>query len=277
MQAAPPSWNDLHARFSDAGAAFAFVIPVYNHARNIEQVVQAALQSGAPVVVVDDGSTDETRDKVARLSGVTVVRHSENRGKGAAILTGLATAAAAPIQAHFVVTVDGDGQHTPDDARHLLAGLWGQDPGDSAGTRRLQTCFVLGNRSGMDQAHVPWTSRAGRRFSGFWIWASGGPVLADSQSGLRVYPVVETLALPTRARRFEFEVEVLVHARRAGIPVREVPVTVAYDPPGGRVSHFRPWRDFGRNSAVFTRLIVGRVLASLSRRRRLGKDGAHGA
>jgi len=264
-----PSWQDLHGRFADAGATFAFVIPVFNHARNIEQVVQSALASGAPVIVVDDGSTDETRDKVAGLSGVTVVRHSENRGKGAAILTGLATAASAPTRAHFVVTVDGDGQHNPDDARRLLAGLWADG--------RLQTAFVLGNRSGMDQAHVPWTSRAGRRFSGFWIWASGGPMLADSQSGFRVYPVAETLALPTRARRFEFEVEVLVHARRAGLPIREVPVTVAYSPPGGRVSHFRPWRDFGRNSMAFTRLLVGRFVPGLGRRRRLGKDASHGA
>jgi hypothetical protein len=127
----------------------------------------------------------------------------------------------------------------------------------------------------MDQAHVPWTSRAGRKFSGFWIWASGGPMLADSQSGLRVYPVAETLALPTRARRFEFEVEVLVHARRARIPIREVPVTVAYDPPGGRVSHFRPWRDFGRNSMAFTRLIVSRFVPKLGRRR-LGKGTTDG-
>ena len=190
-----------------------------------------------------------------------MVRHPENRGKGAAILTGLAAAAAPPIQARFVVTVDADGQHNPDDARGLLAALW--DSGQSG----PQSRFVLGHRSDMDQAHVPWTSRAGRKFSGFWIWASGGPVLADSQSGFRVYPVEETLALPTRARRFEFEVEVLVHARRAGIPICEVPVTVAYNPPGGRVSHFRPWRDFGRNSATFARLIVSRLIPRFGRRR----------
>jgi len=110
----------------------------------------------------------------------------------------------------------------------------------------------------------------GRGFSGFWVWAAGGPRLADSQSGFRVYPSAETLALPTRARRFEFEVEVLVWARRAGIPIREVPVSVVYDPPGGRVSHFRPWRDFGRNSATFTRLIASRFLPR-------GKGSGHGA
>lgn len=264
----PLSWPDLRARFSDAGTAFVFVIPVYNHARNIEQTVRKALASGAPVIVVDDGSTDDTRQRVDGLSGITVVRHPENRGKGAAILTGLATASAAPMLARFAVTVDGDGQHDPDDARRLLAGLWREG--------RLETSLVLGNRRGMEQAHVPWTSRAGRKFSGFWVWASGGPMLSDSQSGLRVYPVAETLALPTRARRFEFEVEVLVQARRAGIPIREVPVTVAYDPPGGRVSHFRPWRDFGRNSLAFTRLIVGRFIPRVERRK-IERKAPHGS
>jgi glycosyltransferase involved in cell wall biosynthesis len=271
MRESWPSWQDLRARFADAGAVFAFVIPVYNHARNIERVVKEAVASGAPVVVVDDGSTDQTRDIVAQLPRAVLVRHPSNRGKGAAILAGLDAAAAPPIRARFAVTLDGDGQHNPDDARGLLAALWAEGEG------LPRTCLVLGRRAGMDQAHVPWTSRAGRRFSGFWVWASGGPMLADSQSGFRVYPVGETLALPTRARRFEFEVEVLVHARRAGLAIREVPVAVAYDPPGGRVSHFRPWRDFARNSATFARLIVSRLLFRFPRRRRLPKDLANGS
>jgi glycosyltransferase involved in cell wall biosynthesis len=259
-----PAWPDLRARFAAAGAPFAFVIPVYNHARNVGQVVAAAVASGARVVVVDDGSTDGSGDLAAAVAEATVVRHARNQGKGAAILTGLAAVAAAPIAARFAVTVDADGQHRPDDARRLLARLLPE------GAITVETALVVGARAGMDQATVPWTSRMGRGFSGFWVWAAGGPRVADSQSGFRVYPVAETLALPTRARRFEFEVEVLVQARRAGIPIREAPVTVAYAPPGGRVSHFRPWRDFGRNSAAFTRLIATRFLP----RARGPRDGA---
>jgi glycosyltransferase involved in cell wall biosynthesis len=246
MTAPAPSWQDLRARFS---AAFAFVIPVYNHARNVRQVVLAAVASGATVVVVDDGSTDGSGDAVVNIVGATVVRHERNLGKGAAILTGLA---ALPVGARFAVTVDADGQHNPDDARSLLAAIW---PEAVPGPR---VALVLGARTGMQGRAVPWSSRMGRGFSGFWVWTSGGPLLSDSQSGFRVYPVAETLALPTTARRFEFEVEVLVRARRAGIQILEVPVPVTYDPPGGRVSHFRPWRDFGRNAATFTRLIASR-------------------
>ena len=192
---------------------------------------------------------------------MTVVRHDSNRGKGAAILSGLAVAAS--LGARFVVTVDADGQHDPDNARRLLAAL-----------ESNVACLVLGVRADMNQVDVPWSSRMGRGFSGFWVWASGGPRLTDSQSGFRVYPVAETLALPTRARRYEFEVEVLVHAHRAGLPIREVPVSVSYDPPGGRVSHFRPWRDFGRNSMTFTRLIVSRFVPRRSRSRSRSSHGA---
>jgi glycosyltransferase involved in cell wall biosynthesis len=253
-----PSWSELLARSDRQAAPFAFVIPVYNHARNVGHVAAAAVASGAPVVVVDDGSTDGSPAEVAGIAGVTVLRHPQNRGKGAAILTGLQAVAEPPFGARFAVTVDADGQHFPDDARALLAELFPVDA-DSA-----RVALVLGARAGMQGRAVPWSSRIGRRFSGFWVWASGGPLLSDSQSGFRVYPVAETLALPTRARRFEFEVEVLVQATRACLPIVEVPVPVSYAPPGGRVSHFRPWRDFGRNAATFARLIVTRLWPSRS-------------
>jgi glycosyltransferase involved in cell wall biosynthesis len=268
MQESTPSWQALRARFNACGLPFAFVIPVYNHGRNLRSVVLAALASGAPVIVVDDGSTDGTAQVLAEPTGAVVVRHERNQGKGAAILTGLRVAAAPPLGARFAVTVDADGQHRPDDARSLLAAI----------ASDTVPCLVLGSRAAMRGRAVPWSSRFGRGFSGFWVWASGGPSVSDSQSGFRVYPVPETLLLPTRARRFQFEVEVLVHAHRAGIPIREVPVGVAYDPPGGRVSHFHPWRDFARNATTFTFLIVSRFLPRWScRSRSLGKDSRHGA
>lgn len=245
-----PSWSELGARALRQGARFTFVIPAYNHARNVRNVTEAAVASGAQVVVVDDGSTDGSHAAVADIPGVMVVRHPQNRGKGAAILTGLQAVAGPPFGARFAVTVDADGQHFPDDARALLAEVLVAD------ASAARVALVLGARMGMQGRAVPWSSRVGRRFSGFWVWASGGPVVSDSQSGFRVYPVAETLALPTRARRFEFEVEVLVEASRAGIPIVEVPVPVSYAPPGGRVSHFRPWRDFCRNAATFTRLMA---------------------
>ena len=229
----------------------AIVIPVYNHGSRIGEVVLQSLQLGLPVFVVDDGSTDTTGEVLAGLVGITVLRHGENRGKGAAILTGFA--AAVEIGCDRAVTLDGDGQHDPADARNLLQAA-------ADGPR----CIVIGSRLGMnDNRHVPWTSKFGRGFSNFWVWAAGGPRVSDSQSGFRLYPLPEALLLETKALRYQFEVEILVKARRHGIEVREAPIGVIYQPRGERISHFRPWRDFLRNSSTFNRLIWARIFSFL--------------
>ena len=109
--------------------------------------------------------------------------------------------------------------------------------------------------------HIPWTSRFGRKFSNFWVRTSGGPKISDTQSGMRIYPLPETMGLNARARRFQFEVEILVQARRRGIPIIEAPVSVVYGADGARISHFRPFVDFFRNAKTFTRLIFTRIFS----------------
>ncbi len=225
---------------------FAVLIPVYNHAAQIAAVVSRARVLGLPVCVIDDGSTDETAARLEGIAGVTVLRHGTNRGKGAAILTGFDALAG---RADWAVTLDADGQHDPDDIPGMIRAI-------PAGSRPI----VVGRREGMIGADVPWTSRFGRKFSNFWVRAAGGPVLSDTQSGLRIYPLPEAARLPVRARRFQFEVEILVRARWRGIPVIEAPVGVSYTPGMKRVSHFRPFVDFCRNAETFTRLIFLRVL-----------------
>ncbi len=226
----------------------AIVIPVFNHARHVAEVIGAARPLGLPLYVVDDGSSDGTGALLDRCPDITLLRHRHNLGKGAALLTGFT--AAARDGRRWALTIDGDGQHRPEDATALLAAV--------ADGRR---CLVVGCRQGMeDNANVPWTSTFGRGFSNFWVRAAGGPRLADSQSGFRLYPLPETLALPVRARRYQYEVEVLVRARRQGLEVREAAIGVVYQPPGERVSHFRPWQDFWRNSLTFNRLIWERLL-----------------
>lgn len=201
---------------------------------------------GFPVFVVDDGSTDATYARVKDIRGITVLRHSSNRGKGAALLTGFAEAAKT---SDWAVTLDADGQHFPEDAPALLAAV-------PEGERAI----VAGRRTGMLGEHVPRASRFGRLFSNFWVCASGGPAVGDSQCGMRLYPLPETLKLPVRSRRFQYEVEVLVKARWYGLPVLEAPVGVVYAPAGERISHYRGFVDFMRNAAAFTRLIFGRIV-----------------
>ena len=225
---------------------FAFVIPLFDHGRTVREVVEQARSLGFPVFVVDDGSTDGGAGSLEGLDGVTVLRHPINRGKGAALCTGFAAAADV---ADWAITVDADGQHDPRQATELIAAI-----------RDGERPLVVGRREGMDLPDIPWKSRFGRKFSNFWVRASGGHAVLDTQTGFRIYPLPETLELGARSNRFQFEVEVLVLARRHGIPAVEVPVRVTYSPPGGRVTHYRPWIDFWRNSAVFGRFITVRVL-----------------
>jgi glycosyltransferase involved in cell wall biosynthesis len=221
------------------------IIPVYNHEQMAAEVVSRAMQHGYPVFVVDDGSTDGSLLKLRNIPGIHLLQHGKNRGKGAALVTGLQ---AALKSADWAVTLDADGQHNPDDLAALVQAI----PNDSRP-------IILGMRQGMNNRNVPWTSRFGREFSNFWVWASGGQWLRDSQSGFRIYPLPETLNLGVRSERFQFEVEVLARAGWNRIPVIEVPVGVVYEKPGKRKSHFRPFVDFLRNSHVFTRLILTRI------------------
>ena len=225
------------------------IIPVFNHAERVGEVIRQARQLALPLFVVDDGSTDDTPEVLAGIEGITVLRHPANQGKGAALLTGFAAAAAT---CDWALTLDADGQHLPADGLALLA----------AAQSAEKRVIVVGNRQGMGHHHVPRTSRFGRGFSNFWVWVSGGPGIGDSQSGFRLYPLPESLHLGVQARRYQFEVEILVRARQKGIETIEVPVSVVYQPKGERISHFRPWVDFCRNSATFCRLILWRIFRS---------------
>jgi len=225
---------------------FAVIIPVYNHAQGIAGVITKTLNLGIPVFVVNDGSTDSTHAEISKIQGIYPLHHTENRGKGAAILTGFAEASTI---ADWAITLDADGQHHPEDVIRLIRAI-------PANERPI----ILGMREGMLAKEVPWTSRFGRGFSNFWIRLASGPRMADSQSGFRLYPLPESLALNVVARRFDFEIEILVKARWKKIPVIEIPVSVTYAPRSERVSHFRPMIDFLRNTRTFARLITRRVL-----------------
>jgi glycosyltransferase involved in cell wall biosynthesis len=233
---------------------FSVIIPVYNHEHAVAEVVRKSLCLNCPVFVVNDGSTDSTADRIRNLEGICTLHHNENRGKGAAILTGFAQAAQV---ADWAITIDADGQHDPQDALNLIRAI----PDN-------ERPIVVGKREGMAGTHVPWTSRFGRKFSNFWVFLSGGPRITDSQSGFRIYPLPEAMGLNVTAKRYQFEVEILVKARWRKIPVIEAPIRVLYAPGKERVSHFRPFIDFVRNSNTFARLIFQRIVIPANIRNR---------
>jgi glycosyltransferase involved in cell wall biosynthesis len=238
---------------------FAVIIPVYNHEQRVADVVRNALKLGFPLFVIDDGSTDRTHEKIKDMA-VDIIRHEKNRGKGAALKSGFAAAAG---KADWAITIDADGQHDPDNALNLIRAI----PDDAL--QKKTRPIIIGMRENMVGDDVPWTSRFGRKFSNFWVWSSGGPRVKDSQSGFRIYPLPQSAKMKVKANRFQFEVEILAKAGWNGFPVIEAPVSVSYTPGTPRISHFRPFVDFWRNSGTFMRLIFQRILIPRFIRRKL--------
>jgi glycosyltransferase involved in cell wall biosynthesis len=237
--------SDRNGTLQQSTRTFAVVIPVYNHGGTVASVIREVLLQKLPVIVVDDGSTDDTYENIRSIPGIRVLRHPRNRGKGAALVTGMREAAKI---ARWAVCLDADGQHDPDDTGALLAAV-----------PATGSAILIGKREGMETA--PWTSRFGRNFSNFWVWISGAPLLSDSQSGFRIYPLPEILHLDIKAGRYQYELEVLAKAAWHDIPIIEIPVRVSYTPFGPRISHFHPWADFLRNTKTFSRLITHRVFS----------------
>ena len=232
------------------------IIPVYNHGPTLRSVVERALNAGWPVLVVDDGSTDRGPDRITDLP-CRLHRLPHNQGKGSAILTGVRLAAQWGYDA--IVTVDADGQLDPEDAARLVETATTQD----------RPAIVVGTRL-MTRDTAPGASLFGRTFSNFWVRLECGLDLPDTQSGLRLYPVEFLLHLPVRTRRYDFEVEVLVRAAWAGIPILSTPVRVHYPSEGKRISHFHQWKDNLRLTVLHTRLIL-RALNPWPHRRLAGR------
>ena len=223
-------------------AQYVLVIPAYNESATIRAVVLGALQHIATVIVVDDGSSDGTAEKLANLP-VKLLRHSQNMGKAASLWDGMQ--AALSLGAKGIVTMDGDGQHDPADLPALL--LAAETHPDK---------LVIGSRL-WNIAVIPKARYRANRFANFWIaWASGQAV-EDSQSGFRIYPtrLIRLCRFKlSRDRSFVFESEIIIEAARHGFLCDFQPVQTAY-PKNARPSHFHPVKDIFR----ITRMVAWRL------------------
>ena len=240
----------------------AVVLPTYNNCRTLPEVLSRVAALGLPIIVVNDGCTDETAavlDSWRRANpnaDLRVLSHAHNRGKAAALRTGFAAA----MEAGFThaVTIDTDGQHDPEYIPALL---------DLA--RRSPEAYVLGVRDDR-HADYPARSRTGRRISNLFIRLESGLKVSDSQCGLRVYPMELVRTVRVRAGRFGYETEIITRAAWAGCPIVESPVNTRYLPPGQRVSHFRPVLDTLRAISMHVRLVFRAVAPVPHRRYRPG-------
>ena len=233
------------------------IVPTYNNAGTLENVLQRCLNQGLPVLVVDDGSTDGTREILEKMpgqAGMRVITHPKNMGKGRALKTGFEEAR--KLGYRYALTIDSDGQHYPEDIPVLLA---------AKGERTL----VVGSRS---QMGADGGGSFANRFSNFWFHLYTGVRLPDTQTGYRLYPLQELPSLALLSARYEAELTLLVFSAWKGLTLKPVPVNVAY--PEDRVSHFRPGADFTRISLLNTLLLLVALLYGWPRtllRRLLGR------
>ena len=222
------------------------VIPVYNNGTTVKSVALKCRQQLDHVLVVDDGSTDIDISALFADTDIEVLRHETNRGKGAALLSALSNVWKKGAQ--WMICVDADGQHHPEDISAFLP-LMEQSP----------SSIIIGARD-FSTANVPGGSRFGRQFSNFWIKLECGVGISDSQSGFRAYPVDYLTRMKFRGNRFDFEVEILTKAVWYGLSLKEVPVKVTYAPKGERISHFHQLKDNARLTHRHGMLISRRLL-----------------
>jgi glycosyltransferase involved in cell wall biosynthesis len=206
----------------------AVVIPCRNEAASIGKIVSAVRLQLPSVIVVDDGSTDDTAER-AFAAGAETLRHPANQGKGAALRTGWQRARDRGFA--WALTMDGDGQHAPEDISAFLACA------ETTGAT-----LVVGNRMNGASA-MPWLRRQVNRRMSRWLSNLTGVPLADSQCGFRLVNLEALGRLPLGTRQFEIESEVLVAFLRAGCKVEFVPIEVIYK---SQASKIHPLRDSWR-------------------------------
>ncbi len=243
------------SRIDGRHLTFALLIPAYEPSHDLTAALDILSRSGLfqCLIVVNDGSPasfDPVFEEAARIPGVHVIRHAVNSGKGAALKSGFRYALDHVPNLSGVITADADGQHLPNDILKVTAAL--AETPDS---------LVLGVRG--FQGHVPFRSRFGNYFSRLAFRLLSGPDIADTQTGLRGVP---SRLLPELLRcggnGYDFELEMLLAARRLRCATIQVPVQTVYAPGNGS-SHFRPFLDSISIGAVLLRPRLPLVIAFL--------------
>jgi glycosyltransferase involved in cell wall biosynthesis len=212
------------ADMTGASPPIVALIPAYQEGPRIAPVVTATRRH-LPVVVVDDGSSDDTA-VIAEAAGATVLRQDPNAGKGAALRRGFRHALDAGCEA--VITLDADGQHDPDEIPAFLAAYAASHPG-----------LIVGRR---DFGEMPPVRRLSNTLGGWTLSAALGQGVPDNQSGYRLIGrQLMAALLDSDESGFEFEVEMIARCIALGLPIGWVPIRTIY---AGEPSHIRPWRHF---------------------------------
>lgn len=190
-------------------------IPAYNEEIAIGSVIHKCQEYGGDVVVVDDGSTDDTVE-IAEAAGATVIEHETNKGKGRAVQTLFNYAQKQDIEA--LVLLDGDGQHLPTDIPAVAEPVLEGD-----------TDMIIGSRYLESETETPVYRRLGQRVLDAFTFGSTGAKVTDSQSGFRALAPAAIERLTIRTDGMGVESEMIGSATESGLTIEEVPIDIRYE------------------------------------------------
>lgn len=228
-------------------------MPTYNNDGTLRDVVERVLKFCNDVIVVNDGCTD-TSDEILASFGekITVVDYGRNRGKGYALKKGFEKAIEFGFD--FVITLDSDGQHYPEDIPLFINAL-----------EQHPYALIIGSRN-LNEENMPGKNTFANKFSNFWFKIQTGVNLPDTQTGYRLYPLKNLPNLNLLTSRYEAELELLVGAAWRGVDLIPIKINVFYPKTEERVTHFRPFWDFLRISVLNTFLCILAVFYGLPSR-----------
>ncbi len=219
------------------------LIPTYNNDKTLEKVIRSALAYCQTVIVVNDGSTDNTLTILDSLKqNIIFLSYDKNKGKGYALKKGMEEARKRKF--HYLITLDADGQHFAEDIPLFINKICSTP--DS---------LIIGSRN-FNQENINRKSLFANKFSNFWVKLQTTYNLPDTQSGYRLYPIKRMKKMSPICRRYEAEIELLVRCAWRGIRIEPLQIQVYYPKKEERVSHFRPNYDFIRISLLNTVLCI---------------------
>lgn len=244
------------------------IVPTYNNRGTVLQVLDRLRPFASDILVVNDGSTDDTltllrnyQDKWrTRPAGsddeilpatLHIETYETNQGKGHALRCGFRRAL--ELGFDYAITIDSDGQHYPEDLPLFAEQL------KSCLLKGEKEVLIVGNRK-LHQENMPGGNTFANYFSNFWFLLQTWQYLPDTQTGYRLYPLHHLHGLSLLTARYEAELELLVLSAWHGVKLVSVPIRVYYPPQGERVTHFRPFWDFARIFVLNTVLCVLCVL-----------------
>lgn len=222
------------------------IIPTYNNAGTVANVIADVKQYASDIIVVNDGSTDDTSAILKNINDIKVIEYPDNKGKGYALKLGLTKAYEWGYR--YAITIDSDGQHYADDIPAFIDRI-----------EQVPDSLLIGARN-LTADNMPSKNTFANKFSNFWYKVETWQNLTDTQSGFRLYPLKKIHGIKFITRRYEFEVEVIVRAAWKDVNVENIPIKVYYAPAEKRVSHFKPFRDFTRISVLNTVLVLYALL-----------------